>query len=139
MESVHAGIRYVCNVCPENVSTKGQLYDHYFVHRGFRPYHCNVCPFEESRKRRMVKHLKQHDVAYDVKIHGYIELDPDIHKIIEGCVRKTGYVNANTSRKDPKKTATATNKAALKTTDSLSVESNAETSYQSSVQEMFYN
>jgi hypothetical protein len=136
---VHEGIRYVCNVCSENMSSKELLYEHYFAHRGFRPYHCNVCPYEGSRKRGMVAHLKQHNVALDVKIHGYIELDPDIHKIIEGCVQKTGYVNANTNRKDPKKMATATNKAAQYPTNSLSVDNNAETSYQSPMQDMFYN
>jgi hypothetical protein len=138
METVHAGIRYVCNVCPENVASKGQLYDHYFVHRGFRPYHCNVCPYQESRKFRLVKHLKQHNVEYNVRIHGYIEQDPEIHKIIDGCIRRNGDVNVDIIRRESKKAATTTNETTEKTTESLTVDSSADTSYQSAVQDIFY-
>jgi hypothetical protein len=35
------------------------------------------------------KHLKQHNIKYDDKLHGYIEQDPNIFKIIDECIKTT--------------------------------------------------
>jgi hypothetical protein len=37
---------------------------------------------------------KQHNIEFDEKIHRYVEQDPNIHKIIEGCLTTD---NKNTS------------------------------------------
>jgi hypothetical protein len=97
IKKVHEGLRYDCYICSQPMSTREQLYKHLFLHRGFKPYNCPVCARAFVRKYRLKTHLKLHNVKYDENVHGYVEKDTNIYKMIDMCSSKGGRKNVSTT------------------------------------------
>jgi hypothetical protein len=46
--------------------------------------------------------LKGHNIKYDFKMHGYVELEPEINKVIDSCRRRVDTGTIETQVKPPR-------------------------------------